>query len=246
MHGPRIALRAGMDTMMCDEAVVEQRHVRDGISALEERACVEGVGSLTTEELLAVLLGSGRHRGDSMHTSRELLERFPLWRLPWCRVRELAPMAELGRSKAVQLLCALELGQRAARMPLPERARLSAPEDVAALCAPRMAALPRERVVALMCDRKQRLLAEAVVAEGWAEGCHVDPREVFRPALAERASGVILVHNHPSGDPTPSATDRDLTHRLSQAGALLGIKLVDHVVVALGGFASLAGQGCCC
>ncbi|MEW5853557.1 MAG: DNA repair protein RadC [Myxococcota bacterium] len=209
-----------------------------------ERARVEGVSALANEELLALVLHGG---GGATHTARAraLLTDVPLWRLPGMRAPELAERANISGAAALRLLGALELGARATRPPVRARVRLASPTDVAALCAPRMAALPRERVVALMVDRRQRLLAEVLVSEGWTEGSPVDPREVFRPALGERASGVILVHNHPSGDPTPSGPDRELTRRLKQAGDTLGVKLVDHVVVAAGGVSSLAQEGLC-
>lgn len=209
------------------------------------KARMEGVAALSNEELLAVLLhGESADAGHVLGAQR-LVHLTPLWRIPQLRPLELEARTALSPSRALRLLCALELGQRAARMPTPNRVRVLSPSDVASLCAPRMACLPRERVMALMLDRRQRLLCEVSVSEGWQEGCPVDPREVFRPALAERACGVILVHNHPSGDPTPSQADRELTRRLRDAGALIGIRLLDHVVVAQGGHASLAQEGLC-
>ena len=212
---------------------------------LEARARVEGTAHLTSEELVALVWRGGGTRAGDLQTARELLAIWPPWRLAGLRLPELAEAAGVGRDRALRLACALELGARAHRPPLPARVRLGVPEDVAALCGPRLAHLPRERVVALLVDGRQRLMSEVVVSEGWTEGCPVDPREVFAPALGERAAGVILVHNHPSGDPTPSAPDLELTTRMRRAGELLGIKLVDHVVVAGGGFASMAQMGLC-
>jgi DNA repair protein RadC len=203
------------------------------------------VSSLATEELVALMWrGSGVNSSD-LALARELVGTYAPWRLAGLRLPQVAQTAGVGRDRALRLACALELGARATRPPMPPRVRLGTPEDVAALCAPRLAHLPRERVVALLVDGRQRLLSEVVVSEGWSEGCPVDPREVFAPALGERAAGVVLVHNHPSGDPTPSTPDRELTSRLRRAGEVMGIKLVDHVVVAGGGFSSMAKMGLC-
>jgi DNA repair protein RadC len=199
------------------------------------RLQVEGAGSLAEGELLELLWG--RPPGGHARTP-------PLWRLGGRRLEELRGYG-LEEEEAVRLACALELGSRALRAPVPALVRLTHPSDVAAVVSPRMAGLPREMVVALVLDSRKRLLAHVPVAEGWTEGVAVDPREVFRAAVVERGAGVILVHNHPSGDPTPSLEDRTLTRRLCRAGDVLGIRLLDHVVVARGGYVSLAAEGVC-
>ena len=216
-----------------------------GGPSVAERARVEGVATLTDEDLVTLLWMGELEEEQARVRARRLLGSTPLWRLAARRLPELCQGRAVGPLQAQRLLVAMELGLRAARTPVPQGVRMGSPSDVSAVCSPRLAALVREQVLALLLDRRQRLLGVTSVSEGWTEGCVVDPREVYRPALAERASGVILVHNHPSGDPTPSASDRDLTERLRRAGDVVGVKLVDHVVVARGGFASLADEGLC-
>ncbi|MBI5497738.1 MAG: JAB domain-containing protein [Deltaproteobacteria bacterium] len=198
------------------------------------RAWLDGLEGLSDGELLALLLGD-RH-------AAERAARADLTTLRHCRVGELAGRFGLEEGHALRLAAALRLGARAV-VPVPlARLRLAHPADVAAVMAPEMAGLPRERVVTLVLDRGCRLLSRHVVAEGWREGAPLDPREVFRPAVVERGHAVIVVHNHPSGNPEPSAQDREVTRRLAAAGRALGTRLVDHVIVAAGGWAT-AGPG---
>ncbi len=203
-----------------------------------DRLCTEGPGVLRDDELLRLLLGTGSWEGAT------LLERMPLWRLREARVHGLRALG-LEHAEAVRLVCAIELGTRAGAVPPRGGTKLASPSDVAAVCGPRMAGLRREQLVALLVDGRKRLLAHVVVADGWTEGVAADPREVFGPALSERASAVIVVHNHPSGDPSPSDADRRMTKRLAAAGEALNVPLLDHVVVSSGGHASMAALGWC-
>lgn len=200
---------------------------------LADRARIMGPGTLTDAELVSLMCG------------RPVANVPELRRVKEMRVPELARRLGISEVRALRVLVGLEAGRRAQQVPLAPRVRLLSPSDVAGVMGPQLSGLAREHVVALLVDRRQRLISQVTVSEGWAEGAPVDPREVFRPALAETASGLILVHNHPSGDPTPSQSDRDLTRRLRDAGQVLGCRLLDHVVVASGGHSSLAQEGLC-
>lgn len=170
------------------------------------------------------------------------------------RLPELAAWAErepaelerqhgLEPAEALRLAAALELGRRAlrARRTLPEPLRGG--EEVFRLLHPRLAHLRTEHFFALYLDAKGRVLHERTVSSGTLTSSLVHPREVFAPALLHRAAALVVAHNHPSGDPEPSAEDRAATRRLHRAGRLLGVELLDHVVISAGGFVSFLERG---
>lgn len=156
---------------------------------------------------------------------------------------ELAARFSLGKAPAQRLAAALELGRRASL----EAAELTQPicggEDVYRYLAPRLGHLPCEVFYALYLDTKGRLLFECEISRGTLSASLVHPREVFAPALQRRAAAVLVAHNHPSGDPEPSAEDRTTTRRLQRAGRLLGIELLDHIVIGSGSFQSFLEEG---
>lgn len=153
--------------------------------------------------------------------------------------RELTMTRGMGPAKTLALKAAFELGRRlAADRNAPGR-RISSSRDVAALCGPRFAGRRRERFVALLLNGRHELMREHIVSVGSLTSSIVHPREAFLPAIREAAAAVIFLHNHPSGDPTPSEEDRRLTERLVDAGSLLGVRVLDHVIVAGRGYVSL-------
>ncbi|MBL9036875.1 MAG: hypothetical protein JNG84_00040 [Archangium sp.] len=142
----------------------------------------------------------------------------------------------------LRLVCAVELGRRALEGP-ERRLRLSTPDAVAKYMRPVLAGLRREELHVLCFSVRGVLLRHVKVAEGSVDQCPVDVREVFAPAVTARASAVVLVHNHPSGDATPSVLDVTLTQRLVAAGDVLGVQVLDHLVVGTPGFTSMAQRG---
>lgn len=156
-------------------------------------------------------------------------------------VRDLAPVLGSKR-KALRLAAAVELGRRLACRPGADRPQISKPEDAARLVMPEMRHLDREELRAILLDTKNRLIQVETVAVGSLNSAGVEPREVFKSAVRQSAAAVILTHNHPSGDPTPSRDDVALTKRLLQAGELLGIEVLDHVVIGDGKYISLKAE----
>lgn len=205
-----------------------------------ERLLAYGAENLSESELLAVVLGTVGPT-PAFVAATELLARFGgLPELARCATSELR--RHVGPVRAARIQAALELGRRA----LVPRARLhtiETPLDVYRYVRPRMAHLTREVFHVLLLDTRHRLIADRRVAEGGLAACAIAPRDVFEPAIREAAPALIFVHNHPSGDPTPSRDDVALTERLGHAARLLGLSLVDHVVVADGGYTSLAEMG---
>ncbi len=149
----------------------------------------------------------------------------------------------IGRATAAKILAALELGRRAATERPEKDDPIRGPADVFARVGPLLKDLQQEEFHALLLNTQHRIIRDVLVTRGILDASLIHPREVFRAAIVESTAGVILVHNHPSGDPTPSAEDRAVTRQLVSAGAAVGIPVLDHVIVSSGGFASLAERG---
>jgi DNA repair protein RadC len=209
-----------------------------------ERLWARGVDALSAAELIALLLRTGTRGRDAVDVARDLLTRLGgLDRLESAPASEIGAIAGIGDAKASSVVAAFELGRRCAASRLPEGAALRSPVDVFRRFAARLRRLAHERFVVVMLDGRHRVLGEEVVSQGTLTASLVHPREVFRPALRASAAALILVHNHPSGDPTPSAEDRSVTRRLAHAGEILGVHVLDHVVVAERGYTSLREEG---
>jgi DNA repair protein RadC len=209
-----------------------------------ERLHTRGADALSSAELIALLLRTGARGSDALDVARALLARCGgLDRLESAPACELAAVSGVGAAKAASLIAAFELGRRCAASHLPEGAALRSPEDVFRHFGARLRRLAQERFVVVCLDGRHRVLGEEMVSQGTLTASLVHPREVFRPALRASAAAVILVHNHPSGDPTPSAEDRAVTERLARAGEILGVRVLDHVVVAERGYVSLREDG---
>ncbi len=158
-------------------------------------------------------------------------------------VAELTTHAGIGRVKAATIHAALELGRRMALEGRDESTPIRSPRDVVALFAPRLEDLPVEEFHVAVLDAQHRLERDITVTRGILNSSLVHPREVFREAIAERAAAIILVHNHPSGDPAPSSDDRNVTDQMVAAGRLLDIPVHDHVIIGRGRYTSFAEAG---
>lgn len=210
-----------------------------------ERLWRLGAGALTAPELLAILLGTGDRAHDAHGTALRLLEASDggLRRLAARPPGELLRTPGVGPAKAARLVAAFEIAARLIREDRPVMPRIAEPEDVARFVGPRLRDLQVEEFHLLALDTRSRVLRDVLVTRGLLDSSLVHPREVFRAAIAEAAAGIILVHNHPSGDPTPSAEDRAVTRQLVAAGQLLDLPVHDHVIVAGDRFVSFATAG---
>ncbi len=207
-----------------------------------ERLARHGIAALSNRELLAVLLGTGSRRRSALQVAEGLAGR-GLRGLAGCTLHDLEAEPGLGRAKAARVLAALELGARLATEGHREAPVLATPEGAARYLLPRYGARPVETFGLLALDVRHRLKHESVVSVGCLTSSLVHPREVFREALAARAAALVLFHNHPSGDPEPSAEDLSLTRRLAAAGSLMGIEVLDHLVLGAGRHVSLKERG---
>jgi DNA repair protein RadC len=210
-----------------------------------ERLWALGPSALTTAELVAILLGTGSAGLTASDVAGRLLALGDgsLRRLAGRPGAELLRTPGVGPGKGARLLAALEIGARLAREQRPALPRIREPEDVVSLFEGRLRDLAVEEFHLVALDSGSQVLRTVLVTRGLLSSSLVHPREVFRPAIAEAAAGVIVVHNHPSGDPTPSAEDRAVTRQLVAAGELLDLPVYDHVIIAGDRFVSFATAG---
>jgi DNA repair protein RadC len=210
-----------------------------------ERLWALGAQALTAAELVAILLGTGERGRDAADLAGLLLDRAggSLRNLAARPAAELTRTRGIGPAKAARLLAALELAGRLLAEQRPTLPRVREPADVAALLGPRLRDLAVEEFHVLALDSQSRVRRDVLVTRGLLNSALVHPREVFRAAIAEAAAGIIVVHNHPSGDPTPSPEDRAVTRQLTEAGRLLDLPVYDHVIVAGDRFLSFVTAG---
>jgi DNA repair protein RadC len=210
-----------------------------------ERLLDLGVQALSTAELLALLLGPGTRERSALQLGHTVLSNSggSLRRIARDPVAALTAIPGVGLARAVSIHAALELGRRLAGEERQPGAPIHSPRDVVQWYAPRMEDLAVEEFHVAVLDAQHRLERDITVTRGILNSSLVHAREVFREAIAERACAVILVHNHPSGDPAPSADDRAVTEQLAAAGRVLDIPVHDHVIIGRGRYMSFAEAG---
>jgi DNA repair protein RadC len=190
-----------------------------------------GATALTDSELIAILLRTGLPGANAVDVARQLLQRFgSLAGLARCTVPELSAIKGVGPAKSVQLAAAFGLASRLARESL-EKLPMSTPPQIHALLGDELRALHQESLRVVLLDTKMRLMRVEEVSMGTLTETSAHPREIFRPAILHAAYAIVLVHNHPSGDPAPSEADRRLTTRLVETGRLLQIAVIDHIII---------------
>jgi len=196
-----------------------------------ERLAERGAGALSDAELIAILLRTGVEGSNAVEVARQLIKRFgSLDALSRCSVKELGAIKGIGFAKGAQLAAAFGLGQRLAREKRPEK-KIDTPERVYELLGPEMRALHKETLRVVLLDTRYNQIRVEDVSLGSINESIAHPRDIFRPAIIYSAYAVVVVHNHPSGDPSPSQADHSLTRRLREAAELLQIKLLDHVII---------------
>ena len=203
-----------------------------------------GPGGLGDNELLAVVLGSGSRGRNALDLANDVIDRAGgMHGLTRATVGDLRRVAGVGRARAAQVLAAIELGRRTLARGGVERPNLRSPAQLAAYLMPQYGARAVEQFGIVMLDSKSRLLQIRIVATGTIDAAVVHPREVFREAAAASAAAIVLFHNHPSGDPTPSGDDLLLTNRMVSAGIVMGIDVVDHIILGERRYCSLLEVG---
>ena len=210
-----------------------------------ERLFRLGSGALNHAELLAILVTTGRPGHSALVLAAELLAAGSgsLGGLARRPVSDLARLPGIGAAKAARVAAALELGRRLQEEGRTDRHRIRSPADVYRWFAPRLVDLAAEEFHVLALDSQSAVLRDLLITRGILNSSLVHPREVFRGAIAEAAAGIIVAHNHPSGDPTPSADDRAVTRQLVEAGKIIDVPVYDHIIIGNGRYVSFSEAG---
>jgi len=209
-----------------------------------ERLLQFGSSRLSNQELLAILLGSGTRTESVMSLSNRVLHHFDgLKLLNEATIEELTAIKGIGNAKGVLILAALELGRRLNQYRPQEKFFIRSPEDGAEYVMEEMRQLKQEHFVVLFLDTKNQVIHRQTIFIGSLNASIVHPREVFREAVRRSAASIVCIHNHPSGDPAPSQEDILVTRRLVEAGKMMGIELLDHLIIGDRRFVSLKEKG---
>lgn len=209
-----------------------------------ERLLKYGESHLSNQEILAILLGSGTKNESVMDLSNRVLMHFEgLKLLSEATIEELIAIKGIGNAKGVVILAALELGRRIQQYKPEEYFFVRSPEDGADYVMEEMRSLNQEHLVVLFLNTKNQIIHRQTIFVGSLNASIVHPREIFREALKRSAASIICAHNHPSGDPAPSQEDIHVTRRLVEAGKIMGIELLDHLVIGNHSFTSLKEKG---
>lgn len=209
-----------------------------------ERLLREGPEVLSDIELLAILIRTGTNKGNALDISEKLLTKVGgLSQLIDSTVEEISAIHGIGQIKAAYIKAALELGKRLARTPVLDKPKITSPRDVSNLLMAEMRRYDREYFKALCLNTKNQVISIETVSIGSLSASIVHPRELFKNPIKRSSAALILVHNHPSGDPTPSSEDIEVTQRLCEAGKILGIEVLDHIIIGDRKFTSLREKG---
>jgi len=204
-----------------------------------EKLARSGVEALGDNELLALVIGVGTRARGALAVAQDVIAAADgVPGLARLAIGELERVSGIGETRAARVLAAVELGRRTLTRDAPERPRFMTPEDAANYLMPRYGGFEVERCGVMLLDQKHRLIRTTVISTGTLDATVAHPRDVFRVAVAGSAASVVVFHNHPSGDPTPSTLDRLLTRRLDLAGEVMGIELGDHIILGDGKYFS--------
>jgi DNA repair protein RadC len=210
-----------------------------------EKLLLKGTGALSDAELIAILLGSGTAKLSAVELSKIILQQVGhnLNDLARLTVKDLTKIKGIGEAKAITIIAALELGRRRKDQEPNDKPKIASSASAFDLIQGDLMDLPHEEFWVLLLNRAQRLIKKKRISEGGVSGTVADPKIIFKLALEELASGVIVVHNHPSGNLSPSQSDIDLTRKLKEAGKVMEIQLLDHLIIAGRKYYSFADEG---
>ncbi len=195
-----------------------------------ERLERHGPEALSNAELLALILKSGTKKENVLEICQKLLSKYPLEKLASCTAAQLTSEHGIGRAKAYQIMAIFELYTRTNSIKI-QKVIIRCAQDIAKLYIPALKKLQNEQFIAIYLDTKNRIICDQVISMGILNASILHPREVFHGAIKNLAHSLIVVHNHPSGDPTPSEEDIQITKRLHKTGEIMGILLLDHIII---------------
>jgi DNA repair protein RadC len=210
-----------------------------------EKLMIRGKDSLSDAELLAILLGTGTRRLSSVDLARKILREAgdSLNGLSKLGMDELLGFDGIGHAKAITILAAMEIGQRRRSSVVQAQKRIQSSRDIYELMQPHLGDAGFEEFWVILLNRANRLIRELNISEGGFSGTVADPKKIFHLALLKKASSIILCHNHPSGNVNPSESDIQLTRKVKEAGALLDLPVLDHLIFGHNGYFSFADEG---
>ncbi len=209
-----------------------------------EKGLYQGMERLSNTELLALIINSGTKEQSAIALAEEVIgQGAGIFRLREMTPQELMEIRGIGKGKAARILAALELGKRAAARPMGKPVNVGSPDSIAALFMEELRYLKQETFRILLLNAKGDVISTETISAGELTSTLVHPREVFRPAVKKSAAAVVLIHNHPSGDPQPSREDVETTFRLKECGRLMGIRVLDHLVIGDGAYVSMMTEG---
>lgn len=208
-----------------------------------ERLLKNGASALSDSELLAIILRTGSKKENVINLSQRILGEYNIKQLSQINITQLMKVHGIKESKAAQISACFEIARRLESFNDVEKPKISSPEDVYRRLFPRMREQKKEMFIELCLDTKNQILKEEVISVGSLNANVVHPREVFKLALTESAAHIIVAHNHPSGDPTPSREDIEITKKLVETGNIMGITVLDHVIIGDGRHFSMKEAG---
>ncbi len=230
-----------MLTELHSEMMIRDVHIAD---RPRERLIAQGADSLSNQELIAILLRTGTKEESVLVLANRMLSFFDkIQDLRDATIEELMSVKGIGKAKAVQILASVEIGKRLYRKNSLERYTIRSPEDAAAYLMTDMTALNQEHFVVLFLNVKNEVLHKQTIFIGSLNSSIVHPRDIFREAVKRSAASIVVSHNHPSGNPAPSPEDIEVTKRLTEAGSIIGIEVLDHVIIGDHKFISLKEKG---
>jgi DNA repair protein RadC len=208
-----------------------------------EKALQYGIETLSDTELLGILLGNGGKGNNALALANALLARFENFRkLSNASCQELQEIRGIGPVKAIEIKACMEIARRFCQVDLRPGAVLNSSTQVFGYYHEKLRDQKREKFFAVLLDAKHRIIKEELISIGSLNFSIVHPREVFGPAIREAAESMLLIHNHPSGDPAPSREDLEVTKRLLEVGKVVGIEILDHIIIGNGGYLSFLEQ----
>jgi len=223
------------------ELMIRDIHIDD---RPRERLIKQGPQSLSNQELIAILLRTGTKQESVLSLANRVLTYFEkLHELKHATLEEIMSIKGIGQAKAVQLLAAVELGRRLSQKQVDSRFTVRSPKDAASFLMPEMSSLQQEHFVALYLNTKNQVIHKQTIFIGSLNSSIVHPREIFKEAIKRSAASIICAHNHPSGNAAPSPEDIEVTKRLQEAGYIIGIELIDHLIIGDHQYFSLKEQG---
>jgi DNA repair protein RadC len=210
-----------------------------------EKLLLKGTSSLSDAELIAILLGSGNRNMSAVELARYLLQHVhnDLHQLARLSIKDLMKFKGIGEAKAISIIAALEIGRRRTGLQSEEKQKLSGSKEVFELLKPHLQDISHEEFWVVYLNRANRIIRKQQISLGGVAGTVADPKIILKTAIEELASGIVLAHNHPSGNLTPSQADIDLTKRMKDAGKLLEIQVLDHIIFGLTKYYSFADEG---